>query len=64
MRRNDQSDPRSNKKGTADTKIQPLTVRELKKVRGTGYASGSGTGTPNSGSTFCACGCPDLNYCG
>ena len=44
--------------------LQPLTVRELKRVKGTGYSLSHSEGFPNEGGTFCACSCPDLNYCG
>lgn len=45
--------------------VERLRVRELRKVRGTGDTSDpTSMSSPNSGSTFCACGCPIGDTCG
>jgi hypothetical protein len=46
------------------SRVEPLKPRQLKRVKGTGASCDPTAGErPNSGGTFCACGCPDLNQC-
>ena len=46
--------------GSERHKIEPLKVRELKELRGTGTLklAPSAGANPNSGTTFCGCACP------